>query len=84
MKSPGTVDSKLRAEQRDLHAATFGAEDERDCVRWTCRTAGAVPDAIRWPDQMRLAVDQTEYVVLRLFRTGFYARIHIRCSGQHR
>jgi hypothetical protein len=64
---------EFRSEQWDLDTATFGAEHERDCIRWTGSATGAVADAVSRAHQMGLAADQAEHAVLRLFGTGLYA-----------
>ena len=65
----GYVGLEMRIDLRDVHAAPFGAEHQRDrIVRTSCRT-GAVADAHGRVDQHRLAFDHAD----RAFRAGLDA-----------
>src|SRR5215472_2944628 len=63
------VGLEVAADMRDVDAALCGSEDQGDGVGRARRPAGAVTDAFRRLDELRLAVDQPEDVA---FRTGVH------------
>ncbi len=66
----GDIRLEPRRHARQVHAARRRAEDEFDRADGASRAAGAVADALGGAHEARLAADQAEYVVLRLFRAG--------------
>ena len=65
---------EIRLEHRNIHAAALGAENQRDGIERADGLARAMSDAVGRADQHRLAVDQAEHFVVRLFRAGFDTR----------
>jgi hypothetical protein len=78
---PRNVGLEGRLEQRNIQSAPFRAEYQRDSVERTHCLAGAVSDALGWPDQYCLAIDEPQDFMMRCLRAGFHARATAQTSA---